>query len=66
MTWPRSASSDYLLQLMPKRRATWSAWNYLTASDGPKANVNSVALSVQSPLLLPLHRLQLTSDLIIY
>lgn len=36
-------------QLMPKRRSTWSAWNYLTASDGPRANVGSVSLCV--PLL---------------
>lgn len=29
---------------MPKRRETWSAWNYLTKSDGPKANVGTVSL----------------------
>lgn len=35
-----------LNQLMPKRRSTWSAWNYLTFSDGEKANVNTVSLFV--------------------
>ncbi|KDE07152.1 hypothetical protein MVLG_02556 [Microbotryum lychnidis-dioicae p1A1 Lamole] len=38
-------------ELMPKRRIAWSAWNYLTASDGPKLNVNSVALTYWMNLL---------------
>lgn len=34
--------------LMPKRRSTWSAWNYLTKASrkGGKGNVNEVALCV--------------------
>lgn len=34
--------------LMPKRRSTWSAWNYLTKASrkGGKGNVNEVALYV--------------------
>lgn len=41
-------------QLMPHIRSTWAAWNYLTSSDGPKANVNTVALFVfsQTPVIL--------------
>ncbi|SCZ98301.1 BZ3500_MvSof-1268-A1-R1_Chr3-2g06281 [Microbotryum saponariae] len=38
-------------ELMPQRRIAWSAWNYLTASDGPKLNVNSVALTYWMNLL---------------
>ncbi|SCV74586.1 BQ2448_7615 [Microbotryum intermedium] len=36
-------------ELMPKRRIAWSAWNYLTTSDGPKLNVNRVALLFLAP-----------------
>ncbi|KAK4703083.1 uncharacterized protein P7C70_g3132, partial [Phenoliferia sp. Uapishka_3] len=31
--------------LMPRIRSTWAAWNYLTSTDGLKANVNSAALT---------------------
>ncbi|KAM0789863.1 hypothetical protein ACM66B_006709 [Microbotryomycetes sp. NB124-2] len=38
-------------EMMPKRRSTWSAWNYLTFSDGKKANVDRVSLTYWMNLL---------------
>ncbi|KAK4046043.1 hypothetical protein OIV83_006414 [Microbotryomycetes sp. JL201] len=37
--------------MMPKLRSTWSAWNYLTFTDGKKANVDRVSLTYWMNLL---------------
>ncbi|KAK4046792.1 hypothetical protein OIO90_006434 [Microbotryomycetes sp. JL221] len=39
------------LEMMPNRRSTWSAWNYLTFSEGKRANVNRVSLTYWMNLL---------------